>query len=460
MGHKIHPPKLDILEDDPFKDDSFELKDFAKNLTSVLTNIDEPIVLCVDAPWGEGKTTFAKMWIAELKREGKHCVYFDAYEHDYLDDPFISFCAEIISLVEESFAGDGAFGNLSSEFKEKAKRIGARLLVAGATIGVKALTLGIINNSDIEAIKEMRGDLADSGASIVGKAIEAHIESKKSLAEFKENLEEIGKKIKEKQGFPLTVIVDELDRCRPDYALSLIERIKHLFSIENVCFVLLVNREQLENSVERVYGTKMDARTYLQKFFNAYLELPKNRKRKPAENYSKYTYKLIKHYGLQRKLEGWEYVVSDLFSYYDFSLRDMQLFFSTLSLSVSLFLEQQEAEIIVLIVFLIVLQLKNPEIFRQLAAKEIEYEEIITKPTIAKLVNLEGEEYFLLLALKAALLSEHRFRELEPQDKLRWVGDRFLFTLRYSERSDVIPTLCASLTKLKVSDSTEIRIVE
>lgn len=67
---------------------------------------------------------------------------------------------------------------------------------------------------------------------------------------------------------PLVFIIDELDRCRPDFALSLLERIKHFFSVPNVHFILGIHSGQLENSVRSFYGNGIDAHNYLQKFIH------------------------------------------------------------------------------------------------------------------------------------------------------------------------------------------------
>jgi hypothetical protein len=69
--------------------------------------------------------------------------------------------------------------------------------------------------------------------------------------------------------------VDELDRCRPDYALSVLEIIKHLFAVDRVHFVLGVNSKALENSVKARYGAEIDAKNYLKKFINLKFSLPK-----------------------------------------------------------------------------------------------------------------------------------------------------------------------------------------
>jgi len=71
--------------------------------------------------------------------------------------------------------------------------------------------------------------VSEIGADIIEKKIEGYTAEKDSLKSFKKSLAKLAALIREEQGFPLTIIVDELDRCRPDFALSLLERIKHLF---------------------------------------------------------------------------------------------------------------------------------------------------------------------------------------------------------------------------------------
>ena len=49
-------------------------------------------------------------------------------------------------------------------------------------------------------------------------------------------------------------IVDELDRCRPDYAITYLETIKHIFDIKGAVFILAADRQQLENSAKTAFG--------------------------------------------------------------------------------------------------------------------------------------------------------------------------------------------------------------
>jgi hypothetical protein len=72
----------------------------------------------------------------------------------------------------------------------------------------------------------------------------------------------------------LVIVIDELDRCRPDYALALLEIIKHFFAVPHVHFVLDVNLHELENSVKVRYGAEINAGLYLQKFVTLTMALP------------------------------------------------------------------------------------------------------------------------------------------------------------------------------------------
>ena len=72
----------------------------------------------------------------------------------------------------------------------------------------------------------------------------------------------------------IIVIIDELDRCRPDYAIRFLETIKHVFEVEQVTFLLAVDKVQLINSLKGVYGNDFDAEQYLERFGDIWLNLP------------------------------------------------------------------------------------------------------------------------------------------------------------------------------------------
>lgn len=72
----------------------------------------------------------------------------------------------------------------------------------------------------------------------------------------------------------IVIFVDESDRCRPSYAVRLLERIEHYFINERITFVFSVNLEQLQHTIKNFYGNDFDACRYLDRFFNLRFSLP------------------------------------------------------------------------------------------------------------------------------------------------------------------------------------------
>lgn len=452
---KLHPPLIEIPDDNPYFNDLFNRKEFGASLFSLLRSFEEGIVLCIDAPWGEGKTTFARMWIADLKNRGTQCIYFDAYEHDYSDDPFIPFCGEIIALAGKAFESSDAIQALKEDFRSKAKRLGGKLLCTGTRIGVKALTLGILRDSDIDALDSLRADLADTSSiaasAAVGKAIEEYATAKSALDEFRERLAKLAEAVRAAQGFPLVVIVDELDRCRPDFALALIERIKHLFSTENVSFLLLANMGQLQNYVKTIYGRDVDATNYLLKFFTLSADLPRNRGDTHDNDYSKYVQRLTKHYGIEGRSDLHSFLPC-LFQHYGFSLREMERCFAHLSLYFAQLPENRLSNDPV-VAFLTIVRLRFPTIFARLAAGSLSYEELAQATGIAGIARKDYLRFptdWFVGILKFLLLTEEQFKALDAQDDIRRYG-QWLF--RYNiDRTKVMPFFCSELTLFKLGD--------
>src|SRR2546430_3167497 len=277
---KIHPPKVIVDDQDPFKHALFGRKDFAEALTGLLRNITESLVIFVNAPFGDGKTTFAKMWSGYLRAQKLDVGYFDAYAADYFDDPFVSFSGEILGLVDKRLSGTDALAERRREFKKTAIEVGKRLAGLAVKVGLRAATVGAVESAHIAELKEIGSAIASGrsgiGADIIERKIENYAAERETLTAFKQSLAKLAAVIREKQGFPLTIIVDELDRCRPDFALGLLERIKHLFDVEGVAFVLLVNRAQIESYIQTIYGNG-DAGAYLLKFGSLFVDLPRQR---------------------------------------------------------------------------------------------------------------------------------------------------------------------------------------
>ncbi len=99
-------------------------------------------------------------------------------------------------------------------------------------------------------------------------ALKEHNTIKNSIKEFNENMQTILDLIKEEKSLPLFILIDELDRCRPNYAIELLENIKHIFDIPNIYFIIATNSKQLSHSINAIYGMNFSSHTYLKRFFD------------------------------------------------------------------------------------------------------------------------------------------------------------------------------------------------
>lgn len=453
---KIHPPIPDIPADAPYKNDLFKRQEFGDSLFSLFKSIQESMVVCVDAPWGDGKTTFANMWLADLNNRGVKCIYFDAYAHDYADEPFVAFCGEILSLAEKEFADDKTIQAIKKDFFAKAKRITTRIISVGTRIGLKALSFGNADNDDLKDLSRVKGDYTGGTpaglSSIMEAMLDDYAESKKNRDEFRSQLSALGSAVRAKQGFPLLIVVDELDRCRPNFALSLIERIKHIFAARDVSFMLLANTAQLQNYAKALYGEDIDAANYLRKFFTLTVELPKDSRDQNQNDYWKYTKRLIEHFEIVEVDRDMSALLAGLFRLFKFSLREMEACLSNIAAYYAQ-LPPNHLSCSLVISVLAVLRMKSPGIYSRLALNKISYEELIQLTGIDRVHASDYLKYsqkWLTDRLKYLLFTEEQLNAPEIDQEIlhhaKWVGHG----LGLSSKNEIIPMFCAELSRFKI----------
>ncbi|MEN4246306.1 P-loop NTPase fold protein [Serratia marcescens] len=253
------------------EDDIFGRKVLHDQIIRIATNApDRSLVLALDDKWGNGKTSFVKMMSSEIKNNNQelNVIYFDAFESDYQSDPFVALSSKIYSLLKSE---DGKIKTLGEKLLSVGKKIGASFAINGAKFAVGAITGGVVNGSVLEAASDT---ITDSLASPIEAFIEDKIKSGEQEVATIEHFREILSEIYKVSGKKTIFIIDELDRARPDFALDLLEKIKHIFSVEGFVFLLVMNRSQFERSIECRYG-KINARLYLNKFIHYWFTLPK-----------------------------------------------------------------------------------------------------------------------------------------------------------------------------------------
>lgn len=416
---RLKSPELIIPEEDPYHFDEFNRKTYGDSLYNLFHNLEDNIVVCLDAPWGEGKTTFIEMWLQDLKNKGINCIYYDAYSNDYYDDPFITFTSEIITLSEEEFSDATTIQDSKKNFKEKAVHIATNILFSGTKIGLKALSAGLVDYSDIENLKKVAEDESDCFLSkYLEDKINSYQEKKESIIAFRDILSTLGEEIRNKQDFPLVIIIDELDRCRPDYAILLLERIKHLFSVENVSFLILTNLTQLKNYVETIYGSKIDAHNYLHKFFTITTAFPVENKKIFSSSHKNFFQKLCKHHGIP-ELEDLSITSLTLFKHLNFSLREIERHCSILALFYS---NEQHADSFIpaTVTFVAILKVKYNDLFKSLKHGSLTFKKLNDSLKLNLIITEENRKLnidWFLNMLKYFLLDDEEFKAADVNIK-------------------------------------------
>ena len=260
MGIRIQPKGITIPNDpkgNPFKNDLLDREESVEVLTHLIGSIEGPCTMAVDAPWGAGKTTFINLWSQYLRNSGIAVIKFNAWENDFYDDPFVALCAELSSGQDTGIDKI----RLMEAGKELMKHVAWNK--AGQFIAIA--TAGAINISE----------LVKAGETDYLKRLEQYQDAKKAISDFRGTLQDMAAPASTgKQHRPLIVMIDELDRCRPSYAIELLEIAKHIFCVDNIIFVVAINRSELAHSVRAIYGAGFGAESYLQRFFDVDFQLP------------------------------------------------------------------------------------------------------------------------------------------------------------------------------------------
>ena len=408
MKLRIEP--LKVGKDESFEQDVLDRKDFGQSLLNLITKSENELVISIDGQWGDGKSTFVQMWQGMLTDAEMPNIYIDAFASDYIDDPFLAVASAITTYIDE----DNSKGNKKSDkFVQKAKEVGSRLLPWGTKIAVKAVTAGLINGSGIEQLvtvkKDIANDLATTTSDFVGKQLEAHKEDQRLFEDFKKELTKIT------DGKKLVIIIDELDRCKPTYALGLLEKIKHLFSAENVFFVLVMHKQELEKSIKCIYGD-IDAHAYLQKFIHIQTALPKKTDGhdNDLKKYAQHLFKLhnIETWGHERTLLDY---VEHLARHFNLSLRQLEKVFTNLALFYA-YVAKNNYPNPPITVFLAVIKVVKPAVNQALLDKTMTYSQLCEQ---IKFSEAEIWCKKLLAWLRYAILPEDEYSQLDPNDPAR-----------------------------------------
>lgn len=248
------------------EDDRLNRKRYAEFLKNLILNSSDfkrdderkAFSIAIDSPWGTGKSYFLNMFRNYLCTE-KDCdmavVLYNAWENDNWNNAFEP-------LAQTLFE---AFQVFDDGQKDKLENVVKAIAILARGVAAKKVE-DLISE---EALCEATGAITKENPkkNIASTEYLAYKEMVKRLREC------IGQGLKRSGKKQLVVIIDELDRCRPDFAVQTMEFVKHLFDAGNVVFLFALDMSQLRHSVKSIYGEGMDAEGYLIRFFDYYGKL-------------------------------------------------------------------------------------------------------------------------------------------------------------------------------------------
>ncbi len=335
---------------DHWKDDKLDRYDQAKLLKGFLDQQyksefrsedgTKSFVLNLDAEWGYGKTFFLNRFAKDLGAE--HIVLrYNAWANDYAKDPLLSFISQItLELIEQldkngTSAEDNA--NRKRKFVDSALKVIKSAGKAAApkllTAGVSTLVLGFpilagyptesegsddqtnapsFSEKDQENVTRTIGASVEAAmASVESNLFEEENSRRAAVGAFHSSLTDIvsvlteqtksGEQTNSKKA-PVFILIDELDRCRPDFTIELIECVKHLFSVDGLYFIFATDGRQLQAALNGLYGENFDAEIYFNRIFNKEIGLHIPDQRKVSEA-------LINEYGLSTAAQDYDLIL-------------------------------------------------------------------------------------------------------------------------------------------------------
>jgi len=267
------------MQNEVWESDKLKRREEAQEFLNYLKayRINKPtksLVLNIDAEWGFGKTYMLENMHKQLQNEGIPCAFYDAWSNDFSNEPMISFMLEVKESLKPFVEEDTE--NLKSLEK---------IILGTIKIGAKALTKKYLNigADELEELSKISIDqylvdeVTDKTNTIIDDCSKKQENIKATIKTMKNELKSLANSFKNtnNEPLPLVIFIDELDRCRPNYAIELLESIKHIFEVEGVFFVMATDTKQLANAFNAVYGNNYDTKRYLKRFFNMEYKLKK-----------------------------------------------------------------------------------------------------------------------------------------------------------------------------------------
>lgn len=409
---RIRHNDLEINNTDPFLNCKLGRKEYALVLTDIVKNFNDGFVLAIDNEWGSGKTTFVKMWKKYLDNNEFKTLYFNAWENDFEQDILVTLISELEELK-------------TAKNEESFKKVINKAFPLAKSLALGLLKTQVEKHVGSEFIKEFINQTSNSIADGLQEQIEIYTSKKKSIVEFKKSFEKFVSQTTEDK--PVVFIIDELDRCRPNYAVELLKQLKHLFSVPGIVFVLSIDKVQLGNAVRGVYGSDLiDSNEYLRRFIDIEYSIPEP----DVKTFTKYLYEYFgfdEFFSEQQRLKYTELrqdksdlikFATSLFAYERLTLRVQEKIFAHARLALTQF-PANNYVVPSLFILLIYIKFKHNTLYCNLKNERYSLQELINQVESILPENVSNDEsHMYLYALSMLLRCYNNSREYRNKENL------------------------------------------
>ena len=253
----------DVLNRQPFVDQVI-------NIIERISSQNGSKCFAINGKWGVGKTFILtnqlEKQLEELPDENannKYIVFhYNCWQYDYYEEPLVAIVSSMLDTINEK--EEIIPKDIKAKIKGLLKTIGSALLLT-VNDSVKAAT-----KIDLERIVKFALDTKQAAEQEITDTskFDSNFIFKKTLKKLQETLTILA------QRKTIIIVVDELDRCLPEYTIKVLERLHHVFEgVPNTQVVLSIDKSQLENIVEQTFGKNTQTDQYLSKFINFYINL-------------------------------------------------------------------------------------------------------------------------------------------------------------------------------------------
>lgn len=251
----------EMAKHDIFADDKIGREPIVRFICSLVDEMPQGGRFCMslNGPWGSGKSFVLDHVQSALKQnENNIVVKYDAWENSYYSDPHIAILSCLLDDVKE-------YLSKWEKIKDALKKFGIKTINALFEMKVPA-GFPLEVKTAISAIKALFNLVRNFAKPVVSSKINDFKSYQTLLSDVKEQLKKIMTATKDRSGCKLVILVDEIDRCLPADQLTVLERLHHLFDIEDCAVVIAINKQQIEKSFDTLYGG--GSSEYLRKFFD------------------------------------------------------------------------------------------------------------------------------------------------------------------------------------------------